>query len=169
MVVLSLVVLVESVLFLSKTNNKTENNVEQVSPTVTVSETDSIVAKDKIINFSWLQKSNNKMTLVLQSSEDVAVDAIDLEMAYEGVKVLSVVNAGVLPEPSKPIISRDKSLIVTHYLIDAMGGFKLNKNEKYELLDINYSLIERSEAKFTLEEKTLVVESVTSKVLPYSI
>lgn len=164
-VLVAVIVIAESIIFLSKTEQPVKQIVSEGNKEITASP-----VPESVVRFFWNKKSDNKVTLMIESQKDLALDAIDLEIAYEGVKVNSVTSAGVLPNPTAPKISTESSVIVTHYLINDKDGFKLTQGKNVEVLNINFTPLNGQLPVFNINrDKTLVVESVTSKVLPYSL
>ena len=164
-VLVAVIVIAESIIFLSKAEQPVEQIVSEGIEEVTASP-----VPESVVRFFWNKKSDNEITLMIESQKDLALDARDLEIAYEGVKVSSVTNAGVLPDPTAPKISTENSVIVTHYLISDEDGFKLTQGENVEILNIRFIPLNGQLPVFSINrDKTLVVVSVTSKVLPYSL
>jgi hypothetical protein len=160
-VLVSIVIIVESVLLLSNNKNK-KVNVEPVKM-VTSEEVKKV---EPIISFTWLD-DGNKTVLQMSSKKTVAIDAIDLYIAYKDVKVNSVTNVGDLPKPSFSKISTEKSLVVMNYLIPDAKGFMLEAGKTINVAELDLTILNAETAQFSIDPKTQVVENGTVKVLPY--
>ena len=159
-VLVSIVIIVESVMLLSNQNKKL--NVEPVK----VVTTEEIKKVEPVISFSWLD-DGNKTILQMSSKKSVAIDAIDLYIAYKDVKVNSVTNVGDLPKPSFSKISTEKSLVVMNYLIPDAKGFMLEAGKTINVAELDLTILNAETAQFSIDPKTQVVENGTVKVLPY--
>jgi hypothetical protein len=155
-VLVAVVVIIESVLLLSsKEQQKRESvMVNTVTPTTAVEE--------KVVDFSWLNESG-KVTLIMKANRTIAIDAIDLYVAYTGGEVASVTNLGDLPKPSFQKISKDNSLVVLNYLISATEGLKLTAGQEIKVIQLT-----GKETQLSIDSKTQVVENGTAKVLPFN-
>lgn len=164
-VIVAVIVIAESIVFLSKTSKNNQpvqgdNGVEEfVSP-----------SSEPAVKFFWEMKDDNRVTLMMEAQKDLALDAIDLEISYEGVEVNSVENAGILPDSIGPNLNSDTSLIATHYFIEDADGFRLESGENVEVLNIDFTPLEGELPVFNINrDKSLVVDSTTSEALPYSL
>lgn len=162
-ILISVVIIVESIMLLSGNNKvqvkETENMVE-----VTPSEE---VEKEVVINFEF-QNVEGKTVLVMKAEKEVAVDAIDLYIAYKGMKIGEVKNLGELPKPTFFKVSQEKSLVVFNYLISESEGYKLAAGQEVKVAEINYTLSSTEDAVLSIDPKTQVVETGSAKVLPFS-
>lgn len=164
-VLISIVIIVESVLLLTRNRVKTPsisiNNGDKTPTTIEEKKPEAVLA------FSWTTK-DGKTVLEMKADRDVAIDAIDLYVSYKDVKINSVTNVGDLPKPTFSKVSEDKSLIVMNYLISAPEGFKMTAGQTVGLVLIDSTAVTSDTAQFSIDpSKTKVVENGTSKVLPY--
>lgn len=160
-VLVSIVIIVESVLLLSNNQNK-KQNVEPVK----VVTTEEVKNVEPVISFTWLD-DGKKAVLQMSSKKSVAIDAIDLYIAYKDVKINSVTNMGDLPKPSFSKVSTEKSLVVMNYLIPEAEGFKLEAGKTISVAELDFTVLNAETVQISIDPKTQVVENGTVKVLPY--
>lgn len=158
-VILALIVLVEGVIFLSKTGNK---------PVVTTGEVavEQIDKEDAVVNFGWKEGMDVK-TLTITSTKELALDGMDLYIDFIGAEDMTVKEKGNQGNLVYSGVDKDNSRIVVKYYVKAMDGLKLTAGETIDLLDINYRPVEGQKATFSVNPSTLVVENGTVKTLPY--
>lgn len=152
-VILSVVIIIESIVFLSK-----KTNLEK--PTAV----DEVASEEKV-SFSW--ENDGKPVLLMTANEEIAIDALDLYIGYKELAVSAVSNLNELPEPSFSKISEDSSLVVLNYLISEVEGFKMLPGQVIRVVDLDLTLNSELTGELFIDPKTLVVETETSKVLPY--
>lgn len=167
-VLISIVVIVESVIFLSRTN-KNNQSLEVVNTTPTMVEKETIGTVTPIseadISFYWKEQGNHRV-LMLVSKNDQSLGAIDLYVNYKGMEISNLKNAGVLPAPVFIKDSRDKFLIVANYLIVEKDGYKLTANKEIGIVEFDIKPLS-PEASLSIDSKTNLVENSSAKVLPY--
>jgi len=156
-VLVAAVIIVESVLLLS--NNKNQQKTETIAVKTV---TPTIVVEGKAVDFSWINETG-KVTLMMKANRAVAIDAIDLYVAYKGGEVTLVTSLGDLPKPSFQKISKDKSLVVLNYLISAPEGLKLAAGQEIKVIQLT-----GKETQLAIDTKTQVVETGSAKVLPFN-
>lgn len=161
-VVLSMVIMIESVLLMSDGKNPKGNNILSEIPLAGEERTESI------IDFSWSNEEINKPILIMTANDRVAIDAIDLYIAYNGLIVNSVSNLNELPEPTFSKVSSEKSLVVMNYLISNENGFVVEKNQSIKVAQLEINLDPSKTADLSIDPKTQVVENATVRVLPFN-
>lgn len=160
--IVAIVIMIESVMLMSdKKINKQESNP------INGNLTEEIVTKE-VINFSWINEETNKPILIMTANKKMAIDAIDLYIAYKGVKVNSVENLGELPKPSFSKVSTEKSLVVMNYLIADTDGFNIEEGQSIRVAQFGIKLDPTKTAELSIDSKTQVVENGTVKVLPFN-
>lgn len=161
-IIVTIVIIVESILLLSnkQIGKQEENNTANITPT------EEIIAED-VVSFDWLNEAG-KPILILTANKDVAIDAIDLYIAYKNVKVNSVNNLNELPKPTFSKVSTEKSLVVMNYLISEATGLKMVSGQSIRVAEFKISSISTTGAELSIDTKTQVVENGTAKVLPFN-
>ncbi len=158
-VILALIVVVEGVIFLGRTGNKSVVTTKEM-------EVEQVVAEEAVINFGWKEGEGMK-TLTVTSMKELALDGMDLYVDFVGAKDIVVKEKGKQGNMIYSGVDKDKSRVVIKYYVKATDGLKLMAGETVELLDINYQPIEGQKATFSINPSTLVVENGTVKTLPY--
>lgn len=161
-VVLSMVIMIESVLLMSGGKNVKRNNILSEIPLAGEESTENI------IDFSWSNEETNRPILIMTANDRVAIDAIDLYIAYNGLIVNSVSNLNELPEPTFSKVSSEKSLVVMNYLISSENGFVVEKNQSIKVAQLEINLDSNKTAELSIDPKTQVVENATVRVLPFN-
>lgn len=161
-VVLSMVIMIESVLLMSGGKNVKRNNILSEIPLAGEESTENI------IDFSWSNEETNRPILIMTANDRVAIDAIDLYIAYNGLIVNSVSNLNELPEPTFSKVSSEKSLVVMNYLISSENGFVVEKNQSIKVAQLEINLDPNKTADLSIDPKTQVVENATVRVLPFN-
>jgi len=160
--IIAIVIMLESVMLMSDKNiNKQESNP------INGNFAEEVGTKD-VINFSWTNEDTSKPILIMTANKKMAVDAIDLYVAYKGVTVNSVENLGELPKPSFSKVSIEKSLVVMNYLIAETDGFNIEEGQSIRVAQFDIKLDPTKIAELSIDPKTQVVENGTVKVLPFN-
>jgi hypothetical protein len=157
----ALLVIIESILLLTKTTKKNEVILPPGSKTSVI--------------LSWEGNKNAKMgkteevVLKMKASKEVMIDAVDLYIKYDPTKITvsSFVADKNFVKPSFNKISQDRGMVVVNYLVSETKGYKLGEKE-IELARLKVNYISEGQATFQLGESTLVVENGSAKVLPFN-
>ena len=132
-------------------------------------DTGTIVKKDTeaVATFKW--QEGLSPALVMTANRDLALDAVEIYLDYEGAVINSVTNAEDLPAPSFMKVSTAKSQVVANYLISDPEGFVLKKDQSVTVLRLNIDETSIANGyKITMNPQSQLVESKSSKVLPFN-
>lgn len=121
--------------------------------------------KDEVITFYW--ENIEKPVLMMTSSEEISIGAIDLYIGYKNVEVIGVNNMGELPEPAFSKVSQDNSLIVLNYLISEDDGFKILPGQSVRVVELDISSQVDDDNELFIDQETNVVDNETVKGLTY--
>jgi len=160
--IVAVVIIVESILLISgkQAGLKINNPVDVIPSEETVPE--------DVVSFTWLNEEGSKPVLMLTANKKVAIDAIDLYIAYKGTKVNSVKNLDELPKPSFSKVSTEKSLVVMNYLISEDAGFNIDEGESVRVAQLDITVDPAKVTELSIDPKTQVVENGSAKVLPFN-
>lgn len=161
-VILSLIVLIEGVIFMSRTQKQPTPGNLQTTERIEPSE----VKEEPVISFGWKQ-GTGLQTLTVTAQKEISLDGMDLYIDYKGVEKITVRERGSGQNMVYSGVDEDNSRVVVKYYVKATDGLKLDAGEMVELLDINYQPIQGQEASFSINPSSLVVENGTVKTLPY--
>lgn len=119
-----------------------------------------------------------KMTLRLSTAKMYAFDAIESYVNYDvgAFEVDNLVFENDLPQPTISKISRDKGMIIVSYLIDEPAGYKLEAGSGVTLVSFEVTAKKSGSYDFEIAtgptadgSVTMLVESVTSKAIPFEV
>ncbi len=161
-VILAVIVLVEVVVFLSKTGSKSTVTTGEVA----TEQVDQVGQEEPVINFGW-KEGEDMRTLTMTATKELVMDGMDLYVNFSGAENITVKEIGGQGNLIYSGIDKDNSRIVVKYYVKAMDGLKLIAGEAIDVLDINYQPIEGQKVTFSIDPSTLVVENGTVKTLPY--
>lgn len=165
---IAILVVVESIVFISKLNSpipKTTGSVALKPSTL------------QPVTLSWDVLTNDasvgtvgEVPLVLTSDKDVFIDAIDLYIKYDPsmVVVSEATTSKAFVIPSFKKVNPEKGMVVMNFLVSEATGFKLAKGAKVEIARLKVNYTKEGKTEFGLGEGTLVVENATAKVLPFN-
>lgn len=160
--IIAIIIIIESLLLLTNRQiGKQEINPVNIIPS------EETMAEDDI-SFSWLNDEAGGPVLVMTANKGVAIDAIDLYIAYKGTKVNSVKNLDELPKPSFSKVSTEKSLVVMNYLISEALGFSMETGQSVKVAQLNITADPVEATELSVDPKTQVVENGTAMVLPFN-
>jgi hypothetical protein len=161
--VVAIVIIIESVIFLSRSTKKLGPQLLKVGSNIPVS-LNWKADKEVVIGKS------DEVILNMTTEKDVAIDAVDLYIKYDPTKVAinSVAFDNNFIKPSFNKINPEKGLVVINYLVSAPKGFELKTGMGIDLakLKVNYQGV--GEVSFEVGKGTLVVENGSAKVLPFN-
>ena len=181
--VLAVVVLVESVMMISRLQNKAvlTSVSSPTQPPVVVS--NPTMADDKIYDITI---STNKATYAVgeqgtgyvKMSGNVAkmLDAVNVYVKYDPTMfdVTSLSFDKKLPTPAFSKVSTLKSLLVANFLIAEANGLSLPANNELNLMTFKFNVIKAGTFNFEIstgadskESATMIVENGTAKSLPF--
>ncbi|KKQ30200.1 MAG: hypothetical protein US46_C0009G0019 [Candidatus Shapirobacteria bacterium GW2011_GWF2_37_20] len=147
-------------------SNNQIKKTELSTDTMDITPTEEVVSEE-VLSFGWLQEEG-KAILVITANEEVAIDAIDLYMAYNNTKISAVKNLGELPKPSFSKISTENSLVVMNYLIGEEGGFVMTPGQMVQVAQLDLSVNSGDVGELSIDSKTQVVENGSAEVLPFN-
>lgn len=149
LILVAVVVILGSVFYIS-------GNKPNVSPEVAL----------EAVSFTW--KEGESPVLMMKANRDLALDAVEIYLDYEGVVINSATNAGDLPTPSFIKVSTVKSQVVANYLISDPNGLVLKKDQSIAVLSLDIDQSSVGDNKISMNPQSQLVESKTSKVLPFN-
>ena len=161
--VLAIVIIIESVIFLSRPTKKIGPQLLKVGSNIPVS-LNWKADKEVVIGRS------DEVILNMTTEKDVAIDAVDLYIKYDPalVTISDLSFDGDFVAPSFSKISQEKGLVVVNYLVSAPKGFNLKVGGGIDLARFKVNYISEGEVSFGIGEGTLVVENGSASVLPFS-
>ena len=161
--VVAIVVIIESVIFLSRSTTK-------IGPQVLKKGSDTLVNLVWEANNEAVAGKSGEVDLRMKAEKEVAIDAVDLYIKYDPAQVtvneITFDDSFVKPSFSK--ISSEKGLVVVNYLVTASKGFGLKAGGWIDLARLKVNYLGEGEVNFGVGEGTLVVESESAKVLPFN-
>ena len=149
----AIVIIAGSLFLISSSKSKTETEVKKVG--------------DEVATFEW--QEGESPILMMKANRDLALDAVEVYLDYEGVVINSVTNAEDLPAPSFMKVSTAKSQVVANYLISDPEGLVLKKDQSVAILRLDIDQASTANGyKITMNPQSQIVESKSSKVLPFN-
>lgn len=177
--VVAILIIVESIVLLGKYNKpKAELIDNQQNDVVEEMSKNEIPKGNEALTFSFdnVQLQNAKVggssdvNLMLTSTKDIAIDALDLYVSYNPslVNVSSVNKGDKFVSPSFKKVSVDKKLVVMNFMVSEPSGYILKAGEVLVVAKLKVNFTFEGNAEFNLGEGTLVVENGSAKVLPFN-
>ena len=179
--VLAIIVLVESVMMISRFQNKTAQVV--VNPVVTTDKLQPTVAEANVYNIAITSdkatyKVGEQGIGYIKMSGSVAkmVDAINVYAKYDSTafNVTSMTYDKRLPTPAFSKVSTLKNLLVENFLITEAKGLSLTANNELNLMTFKFTAVKAGSFNFeistgaeTKESATMIVENGTAKQIPF--
>lgn len=181
--VLAVVVITESLILVGRLTKKSivetsQEKTEASKPTeVEVIEEPTFELVSMASKTALKVGEKTTVTVYASSKGDYFLDAINLYLKAD-TKNLTLSNLTFDPKMPKPVfskISTKQDLVVVSYMISEPSGLKVIKNNSMVLAKFDVIankegeyIFDVSTSKDSKESATMLVESATSKVLPYS-
>ena len=181
--VLAVVVLVESVMMISRLQNKvttapasnpTQAPVVVNSPTVVVPKVyDLKISTDKA---TYIIGEQGIGYVKLSGNAAKMLDAINVYVKYDPMafNVMTLSFDKRLPTPAFSKVSTLKSLLVANFLIAEAKGLNLPSNDTLNLMTFKFTALKAGSFNFEIstgadskESATMIVENATAKPLPF--
>ncbi len=181
--VLAVVVLVESVMMISRLQNKSapvntsnpvQTSVPESNPTVTEAKVYDITISTDKPTYAVGQQGTGYVKM--SGSMAKMLDAVNIYVKYDptafDVSVLSFDKR--LPSPAFSKVSTLKSLLVANFLIADAKGLNLPANDELNLMTFKFKAVKAGTFNFEIstgvdskESATMIVENGTAKSLPF--
>jgi hypothetical protein len=181
--IIAVVIIFESVVLVSNLDGNAKSAV-QVSKTQEASKSTEAKPEASIIDLVFATETNQmkvgktyKLELSMAAKDNRTIDALETYIKYDptivSVSALSFNNA--LPKPAISKIDSQNGLIKSSILVDAKPGYQINKGEVIQVLTFNITPkkvgslnLEISTSNDSKDFATMIIESVTSKAIPFS-
>jgi hypothetical protein len=183
--VIAVVVLAESVMLISSLSgqNVVNKSVNVAQPEVTVMPTAAAVQPAVFgVTVATPDKEmilNKAETVEVKSvgNSDRFLDSVNVYLKYDptAFEISNLTFDKVLPAPAFSKVSQTTGLIVANFLISAPAGLKISSGQVLSLMKFSAKPIKTGDFGFEIstgngskESVTMFVESVTSKILPFT-
>lgn len=171
--IIAIVVLVESVMIISNLKSKS------VAPTV-VEETTPVISEapkaDSVYQMNLIE-NNGRVDVSMVGNSDRSLDSINVYVKYDPamVEIGGLSFDKKLPVPAFSKVSTTRGLIVANFLVADVKGLSVKSGEVLKLMSFNFKPLKSGKVDFEIstgselkESATMIVENVTSKVMPFS-
>lgn len=182
--VIAVVVLIESVVLISKLNERTTVQTQPETVAKTEAEPEQEVKTENPLYEMMLSsdKENIRLgekaiiTVKMKALSTKSVDAINAYLKYDsaGFEVDKLSFDGKLPKPTFEKISTLRSMVVVNFLITEPKGLVINEDETISIMKFEVEPkmtgtfdFEISTGDDLKESVTMIVENSTGKALPY--
>lgn len=176
--VLAVIVLAESVMLISRFQNK----ITDVEPIKT--EKKSQIVDEKIYKLaissdkdSYQIGDQGKITVKMNGNTSKKIDAIDLYLKFDtsAFSVSNINSDSRLPKPAFSKVSTLKNMLVSNFLITEPEGLNLLAGEELNVVSFNFKVNKAGSFDFEIstgdemkESATMIVENSTAKPLSFS-